>query len=129
MANASDDDELRAMEAPDDDDGSAVSDAPVFAGDGGRSASRSSGGRPSGAHEPDAGQVVSTAAVVRVNPYGGEDDECCGVCLENPGPGGLISLFCCRNVLCVKDVQLVGVCPFCREEPVMWDIKTRPAVS
>ena len=111
-----DDAELRAIEAPDDDTATVLE--PVFR------RSTSGHGRPS-SHEPTSqprsdGQVLS---VVAANPYGSDEDECCGVCLENPGPGGLISLWCCRNVLCVKDVQLVGACPFCREEPVMWDIK------
>ncbi len=121
----SDDAELRAIEAPDDDDGD------------GRSVSRSSGGRPSGGHEPLAGsqgragdgQVLATSAVIVGNPYGSEEDECCGVCLEGPAAGQLIVLWCCRNVLCVKDAQLVGACPFCREEPVMWDVKPPPPTA
>ena len=120
-----DDAELRAIEAPDDETDTSATIDPVFI-----RRSLSSHGRPS-SHEPASqprsdGQVLSASAVVASNPYGSEEDECCGVCLENPGPGGLISLWCCRNVLCVKDVQLVGACPFCREEPVMWDIKLPP---
>jgi hypothetical protein len=115
--------ELRAVEAADDDP---ELDLPFDR--------RSSAGRASSTHEPAAGhddsprrsygsegQVIATAAIAASNPYG--DEECCGVCLENPGPESLVFLWCCRNVLCVRDAQLVGTCPFCREEPVMWDLK------
>lgn len=52
-----------------------------------------------------------------------EDEESCGICLENPGKGRMVILCCCKNVVCMKDAQLVGACPFCREEPLVWDIK------
>lgn len=62
--------------------------------------------------------------VIVPNPYGNNDDEeLCGVCLENPGPGKLASLWCCRNLLCLNDAQMIGVCPFCRNEPLIWCLR------
>lgn len=53
---------------------------------------------------------------------GGEEEEVCGVCLELPEPGCFVELWCCGNVLCVNDAQQIGKCPFCREEPLVWNI-------
>lgn len=53
-----------------------------------------------------------------------EEEEPCGICLEFRGKGRMVELCCCGNTMCVKDAQLVGVCPFCREEPLVWDFKT-----
>jgi len=70
---------------------------------------------------PNSGMVLPSTGP---NPYGDVVEDCCGVCLEDPGEGGLVVLWCCRNVLCVKDAQRVGCCPFCREEPVFYNIRT-----
>ena len=73
---------------------------------------------------PAAAPTFQEGRVIVPNPYGGADDEeVCGVCLENPGPGKLASLWCCRNVLCLNDAQMIGVCPFCRNEPLIWCLK------
>lgn len=69
----------------------------------------------------DQGRVLTANQIG--NPYGAEEDEVCGVCLENPGVGHMVALWCCRNVLCLSDAQKIGSCPFCREEPLMWNIK------
>lgn len=53
-----------------------------------------------------------------------EEEEPCGICLEYRGKGRMVELCCCRNTMCAKDAQLVGACPFCREEPLIWDFKT-----
>ncbi|KPI84561.1 hypothetical protein ABL78_6377 [Leptomonas seymouri] len=52
----------------------------------------------------------------------GDDEEVCGVCLEPPPPGSFVELWCCGNILCVADAQQLGKCPFCREEPLVWNI-------
>lgn len=54
-------------------------------------------------------------------PYTG-DEEVCGVCLEKPPDGCYVELWCCGNVLCVADSQQLGRCPFCRMEPLVWNI-------
>lgn len=53
---------------------------------------------------------------------GGDEEEVCGVCLEPPAPGCFVELWCCGNILCVADAQQLGKCPFCREEPLVWNI-------
>lgn len=55
-------------------------------------------------------------------PSGAYEEEVCGVCLEVPEAGCFVELWCCGNVLCVGDAQQIGRCPFCREEPLLWDI-------
>ena len=66
------------------------------------------------------GVVVAPAATA---PYGDDDEEVtCGVCLDAPPPGQLATLWCCKNVLCLKDAQLIGACPFCREDPLVWEL-------
>lgn len=51
------------------------------------------------------------------------EEELCGICLEKPPLEGFVRLWCCNNVLCVKDAQHIGRCPFCRTEPLVWDIE------
>ena len=46
------------------------------------------------------------------------EEQVCGVCFEVPPKGQLAKLLCCRNLLCMKDAQRIGTCPFCREEPL-----------
>ena len=66
---------------------------------------------------------IVEAPTATVAPYGGDDEElCCGVCLDTPGPGQLATLWCCKQVLCIKDAQHIGACPFCREEPLVWEL-------
>lgn len=52
-----------------------------------------------------------------------EEEEICGICLEKPPEEGFVRLWCCNNILCVKDAQHIGRCPFCRTEPLIWDIE------
>ena len=73
---------------------------------------------------PDGAVAIADAARVVVPAAHGEDDEeVCGVCFEAPPPGQLAKLLCCRNMLCLKDAQRVGTCPFCREEPMAWGLQ------
>jgi len=51
-----------------------------------------------------------------------EEEEVCGVCLERPAEGCFVDLWCCGNVLCVDDAEQLGKCPFCRREPLAWNI-------
>ncbi|ESL07961.1 hypothetical protein TRSC58_04344 [Trypanosoma rangeli SC58] len=75
---------------------------------------------------PETEQWAPTAQVVtapgrQTTPYG-EDENVCGVCLEEPAEGCFVELWCCGNILCVTDAQLLGTCPFCRNEPLVWNI-------
>jgi hypothetical protein len=70
------------------------------------------------------GRVVAVAA----NPYG-ELEDVCGVCLENPGADAMVSLWCCKNILCIFDARKLGACPFCREEPVVWNLRVAGSLS
>lgn len=54
---------------------------------------------------------------------GDDEEEVCGVCLEKPPEEGFVKLWCCNNVLCVRDAQHIGRCPFCRTEPLVWEIE------
>lgn len=112
--------ELRAIEATDDSEiqvsvdaheplGDVV-DIPAAAG-ARRSRSRS--------EEAGRGRVVAAGAG---NPFGDVDDVC-GVCLENPGDDSMVSLWCCKNILCIFDARKIGSCPFCREEPLVWNLR------
>lgn len=65
------------------------------------------------------GRVVAATAA---NPYG-EMEDVCGVCLENHGDDNMVSLWCCKNILCIFDARKLGACPFCREEPVVWNLR------
>lgn len=65
------------------------------------------------------GRVIGTAAVF----LGESEEDVCGVCLENFGAGKMVSLWCCKNVLCIQDAQRIGACPFCRGEPLMWNLR------
>lgn len=69
--------------------------------------------------------VLPSVEVVRVSAGGRLDDEeeLCGVCFEKPAPDCLVKLWCCHNTLCVADAQHIGKCPFCRTEPLVWDIE------
>ncbi|EAN87057.1 hypothetical protein C3747_149g519c [Trypanosoma cruzi] len=71
-------------------------------------------------HKNSTARLVA-AAGRQSTPYG-EDEEVCGVCLEQPMEGCFVELWCCGNVLCVGDAQLLGTCPFCRNEPLIWSI-------
>ncbi|CAD2222408.1 hypothetical protein ADEAN_000995200 [Angomonas deanei] len=71
-------------------------------------------------HSEDA---PAKAVLVHVREPNGEDEEqLCGVCLELPGAGNFVQTLCCGNVLCVNDAQSLGKCPFCRQQPLVWDI-------
>jgi hypothetical protein len=52
-----------------------------------------------------------------------EDENCCGVCLDEPEEGSRAKLLCCRNKLCLGCAQRIGACPFCRAEPLMWGLR------
>jgi hypothetical protein len=68
-------------------------------------------------------QGVGVVVAPQAAPYGGEDEELvCGVCLDAPGAGQLATLWCCKNILCLKDAQMIGACPFCRQEPLVWEL-------
>ena len=75
---------------------------------------------PGDAPSPNAG---GHAHIVVPVAHGDDDEEVCGVCFETPPPGQLAKLLCCRNMLCLKDAQRVGTCPFCREEPMAWGLQ------
>lgn len=77
---------------------------------------------PFGGSSNPFGQQQGAVVAVRHDPVGDDDEEVCGICLEAPGPGKLATLWCCRNVLCITDAQMVGACPFCREEPLVWQL-------
>ncbi|KAG5511464.1 hypothetical protein JKF63_07427 [Porcisia hertigi] len=53
---------------------------------------------------------------------GADEEEVCGVCLDPPAAGCFVELWCCGNILCVVDAQQLGKCPFCRDEPLVWNI-------
>lgn len=68
-------------------------------------------------------QGLVVAPQAQAAPFGVDEEElCCGVCLDTPAPGQLATLWCCKNVLCIKDAQQIGACPFCREEPLVWEL-------
>lgn len=72
-------------------------------------------------NEEDDGGVARRVSVDQSHGLG-EEEEVCGVCLERPAPGCFVELWCCGNVLCVDDAQQLGKCPFCRQEPLPWNI-------
>lgn len=76
---------------------------------------------PTGTPEPEM-EVQVTMVHLPAGGPGGEEEEVCGVCLEVPLHGCFVELWCCGNVLCVADAQQIGKCPFCREEPLVWNI-------
>ncbi|KAG8344315.1 hypothetical protein TRVL_04861 [Trypanosoma vivax] len=51
-----------------------------------------------------------------------EYEEACGVCFERPGDCCFVELWCCGNILCVDDAYHLARCPFCRSEPLVWEI-------
>jgi hypothetical protein len=73
--------------------------------------------------EGQSNESVDEGRVVLVHQGVEWEEDTCGVCLENPGEDRLVVLWCCRNTLCLKDAQLIGACPFCREEPLVWSFK------
>jgi hypothetical protein len=44
----------------------------------------------------------------------------CAICLEEFAVEKMVTLLCCKQKLCIVDAQRVGVCCFCRSEPLMW---------
>lgn len=44
----------------------------------------------------------------------------CGICMEEFPVSEMATLICCKQQLCLQDVQRVGQCPYCRREPSFW---------
>jgi hypothetical protein len=67
--------------------------------------------------------TTDAVAVAVPAPTAPDDDSAnnrCAICLDDFAPADLATLACCTQRLCMDDVQRVGVCPFCRQEPVFW---------
>jgi hypothetical protein len=114
--------ELRAIEGVQDDDENAIVDVDQDTHEplGGEASTEGVGRRSrSRSQELARGRVVAAAAA---NPYGDTEDVC-GVCLENHGDDAMVALWCCKNILCIYDARKIGACPFCREEPLIWNLR------
>jgi hypothetical protein len=76
------------------------------------------GTEDSAAGSDGAARVVIPAANLSME----DDDNSCGVCMDEPMEGSRARLLCCRNRLCLNCAQRIGACPFCRVEPLMWGL-------
>mgnify|MGYP001582516080 FL=1 len=86
-----------------------------------------SGDGPGASNEPTAvgsstAPDAATAVLVIPTAPGDDDEKLCGVCFEPPEAGKLVTLMCCRNILCLDHAQVIGVCPYCRAEPLVWNV-------
>lgn len=77
---------------------------------------------PAGNAEDEQNEETCQVLIPPNMTMGADDEEVCGVCLEAPSAGCFVELWCCGNILCVADAQQLGKCPFCREEPLVWNI-------
>lgn len=92
---------------------------------GGSSAARNGEGKKCEEHPTAATSTIATSSAIvgAGEEEAEEEEELCGICLEKPPVEGFVRLWCCNNILCVKDAQHIGRCPFCRTEPLVWCIE------